>query len=150
MNELKEVKKMKATWASDNQVIFNLFISHCSPKMETKLQGMKTWSNINDSQNGLKLTTLIHDVTHKQDETAKAMMILDMIRANKGLMLCTQSKHMLLTSYLAKCKARVEVIKGAGGKTGHHNAAIKLVCDKKVSSLMDLREMMLSTKRQRC
>ena len=28
MNELKEVKKMKATWASNNQVIFNLFISH--------------------------------------------------------------------------------------------------------------------------
>ena len=31
MNELKEMKKMKATWASNNQVIFNLFISHCSP-----------------------------------------------------------------------------------------------------------------------
>ena len=44
MNELKEVKKMKATWASNNQVIFNLFISHCSPEMETKLQGMKAWS----------------------------------------------------------------------------------------------------------
>ena len=39
MNELKEVKKMKAMWASNNQVIFNLFISHCSPEMETKLQG---------------------------------------------------------------------------------------------------------------
>ena len=37
MNELKEVKKMKATWASNNQVIFNLFFSHCSPEMETKL-----------------------------------------------------------------------------------------------------------------
>ena len=49
MNELKEVKKMKATWASNNQVIFNLFLSHCSPEMETKLQGMKTWSDIDET-----------------------------------------------------------------------------------------------------
>ena len=37
-----------------------------------------------------------------------------------------QSKS--LTSYLAKFKARVEVIKGAGGKPGHHDGAVKLVC----------------------
>jgi len=42
MNELKEMKKMKATWVSNDQIIFNLFSSHCSPEMETKLQGMKT------------------------------------------------------------------------------------------------------------
>ena len=28
MNKLKEVKKMKATWASNNQVIFNLYLYH--------------------------------------------------------------------------------------------------------------------------
>ena len=54
MNELKEMKKMKATWASNNQVIFNLFVSHCSPEIETKLQGMKTWSKIDKSKDGLK------------------------------------------------------------------------------------------------
>ena len=38
---------------------------------------------------------------------------------------------MSLTSYLAEFKARVEVIKGADGKPGLHDAAIKLVCDEK-------------------
>ena len=38
---------------------------------------------------------------------------------------------MSVTSYLAEFKARVEVIKGTGGKPGLHNAAIKLVCDEK-------------------
>ena len=33
--------------------------------------------------------------------------------------------------YLAEFKARVEVIKGAGGKPGLHDAAIKLVCDER-------------------
>jgi len=37
MNELKETKKMKATWASNNQIVFNLFLSHFSFEMETKL-----------------------------------------------------------------------------------------------------------------
>jgi len=74
MNELKEMKKMKATWPSNNQVIFNLFISHCSPKMETKLQGMKTWSEIDETQYGLKLIKLNRDITYKWDETAQAML----------------------------------------------------------------------------
>ena len=129
MNELKEVKKLQATWASNNQIIFNLFISHCSPEMETKLQGMKTWSEIDETQDGLMLIKLIRDITHKRDETAQAM--LDVVRADKELMLCIQSEHMSLTSYLAEFKARVEVIKGAGGKPGLHDAAIKLVCDEK-------------------
>ena len=74
MNELKEVKRMKATWASNNQVIFNLFISHCSPEMETKLQGMRTWSVIDETQDGLMLIRLIRDITHKHDETTQAML----------------------------------------------------------------------------
>ena len=65
---------MKATWASNNQVIFNLFLSHCSPEMETKLQGMKTWSEINETQDGLKLIKLIRNITHNRDETAQAML----------------------------------------------------------------------------
>ena len=75
------------------------------------------------------LIRLIYDITHKRDETAQAM--LDVVQADKKLMLCIQSEHMLLTSYLAKFKTRVEAIKGAGGKLGLHDAAIKLVCDEK-------------------
>ena len=71
MNELKETKKMKALWASNNQVIFNLFISNCPPEMETKLQGMKTWSEIDETQDGLMLIKLVCDITHKRDETAQ-------------------------------------------------------------------------------
>ena len=97
--------------------------------METKLQGMKTWSDIDETQYGLMLIKLIRDITHKRDETAQAM--LDVVRADKELVLCIQSEHMLLTSYLAKFKARVETIKGAGGKPGLHDAAIKLICDEK-------------------
>ena len=97
--------------------------------METKLQGMKTWSEIDETQDGLMLIKLIRNITHKRGETAQAM--LDVVRADKELMLCIQSEHMSLTSYLAEFKARVEVIKGAGGKPGLHDAAIKLVCDEK-------------------
>ena len=74
MNELKETKRMKATWASDNQVIFDLFIPHCSPKMERKLQGMKTWNEIDETHDGLKLIKLIRDITYKRDETSQAML----------------------------------------------------------------------------
>ena len=49
--------------------------------METKLQGMKTWSKIDETQDGLKLIKLIHDITHKRDETAQVM--LDVVRADK-------------------------------------------------------------------
>ena len=45
---------------------------------------------------------------------------------------------MSITSYLAEFKARVDVIKGAGGKPGHHNAAIKLVCEEKGHALAAL------------
>ena len=37
----------------------------------------------------------------------------------------------MLTSILAEFKAKVEVIKGAGDKPGHHDTAVKLVCDEK-------------------
>ena len=33
---------------TNNQVVYNLFLSHCNPEMETELQGMKTWGKIND------------------------------------------------------------------------------------------------------
>jgi len=45
---------------------------------------------------------------------------------------------MSITYYLAEFKARVDVIKGAGGKPGHHNAAIKLVCEEKGHALAAL------------
>ena len=97
--------------------------------MEKKLQGMKTWSEIDETQDGRKLIKLIRDIMHKRDEIVQAM--LDVVQADKELMLCIQSEHMSLTSYLAEFKARVEVIKGAGGKPGLHDAAIKLFCDEK-------------------
>ena len=75
------------------------------------------------------LIKMIRDITHKRDETAQAM--LDVVGADKELMLCIQSDHMSLTSYLAEFKARVEVIKGPGGKPGLYDATIKLVCDEK-------------------
>ena len=90
---------------------------------------MKTLSKIDETQDGLMLIKLIWDITHKRDEMAQAMM--DVVQADKELMLCIQSKHMSLTSYLAEFKARVEVIKGAGGKPGLHDTAIKLVCNEK-------------------
>jgi len=65
---------MKAMWASNNQIIFDLFLSHYSPEMKTKLQGVKTWSKIDKSQDGLKLIRLVRDIMHKQDETAQAML----------------------------------------------------------------------------
>ena len=36
------VKAQKAQWEENNQKVYNLFLSHCTPNMETKLQGMET------------------------------------------------------------------------------------------------------------
>ena len=52
--------------------------------METKLQGMNAWRQIDETQDRLKL--IIRDITHKPDETAQAM--LEVVQADKELMLC--------------------------------------------------------------
>ena len=57
---------------------------------------MNTWSKIEESQDGIKLITLVRDITHKRDETAQA--ILDVVQANKELMICVQSKHIVLST----------------------------------------------------
>ena len=126
LSEKKEVAKLRATWENNNQIIFNLFLSHCTPEMETKLQGMDSWSTVDLEQDGLGLISLIRDVTHNRDESAQA--VLDMVRADKELMLWHQKEHVSLTSYLAEFKAKVEVIKALDGLPGYHPGVIKLIC----------------------
>ena len=121
------VKAQKAQWEENNQKVYNLFLSHCTPNMETKLQGMETWPIVEDEQDGLKLTIIICNIVHRRDETSKA--ILDIVRADKELMLCHQKEHQSLTQYVAESKARIAVIEGAGGYPGQHAAAEKLVAE---------------------
>ena len=48
---------------TNHQVVYNLFLSHCSPEMETKLQGMKTWGKIKPKQDDLGLISFISFVS---------------------------------------------------------------------------------------
>ena len=68
---------------------------------------------------------LIHDVTHRRDETPQEM--IDIVRSDKEMMLCHQKEHIFLTQYLAEFKSRTDVLTGVGGKPGNHIVAPKLV-----------------------
>ena len=78
--------------------------------METKLQGMETWSTIKPKQDGFGMISIIHNFMHRLDETVKAM--LDIVQADKDLMLCHQKYHISLTQYIAEFKSRTEVVTG--------------------------------------
>ena len=94
--------------------------------METKLQGMETWSTIDPKQDGSGIIDLIPDVTHRHDETAHE--IIYIVQADKYLMLCHQKEHISLTRYISEFKASNEIVTGAGGKPVHHQAALNMVC----------------------
>ena len=99
----KEVEK-KNTCRNNNQVVYNIYLSHCTPEMETKPQGMETWGKIDQKKYGLGLISLICYVAHRRDETSQAM--LDILRADKELMICLQHEHISLTQYLTESKTR--------------------------------------------
>ena len=65
---------------------FNLFLSHFTTEMDTKIQGMETWSIIEPKQDGLGMVDLIWDVTHRRDDMAKA--ILYIVLVDKEMILC--------------------------------------------------------------
>ena len=57
---------------------------------------------------GLGIIALVCDVTHRRYETAKAM--LDILFAEKELLICNQKEHILHIKYLAYFKARTDVL----------------------------------------
>ena len=93
--------------------------------METNLQVMENWSTIYPKQDGLGLISLICNVTHRRDETDQE--ILNIVRADKELILCHQKDHIALTQYLADFKEITEIVSGAGGNPGHHPASVTLL-----------------------
>ena len=70
----KEAEQNKKTWTKKNQVVYNLFLSHCTPEMGTKLQGMETWGTIDPKKGGLGMIALIRNFTYIRDETVHAML----------------------------------------------------------------------------
>jgi len=63
MDALGIVKEQKATRVNNNQIVYNLFISNCTPEMETKLHDMDAWSNIYAKEDGLELIKLVGNAT---------------------------------------------------------------------------------------
>ena len=49
-HDCDEYFKAKSAWNKNNKKIFNLYLSHCSPAMETKLQSMSDWAKVQESQ----------------------------------------------------------------------------------------------------
>ena len=47
LDKSKEVDQNENTWTTNNQEVYNLFLYHCTPEIENKLEGMKIWGTIN-------------------------------------------------------------------------------------------------------
>ncbi len=87
-------------------------MQHCSPSMETKLQSMDRYEAVEEDQDGLEIIKLLRKAYFEQDSTKQA--ILEIVKADKRLMLCWQKPGMTIALYTREFKACVEVCEAVG------------------------------------
>ena len=63
---LETVKAERDRYKSTSK-IFEKLLSHCVPTMKTKLCGMEGWTDIEESQDGIKMVKLLHRVYFDTD-----------------------------------------------------------------------------------
>ncbi len=102
-------------------------MEHCSPSMETKLQSMVGFEDVVDEQDSLKLIKLLWKAYFEQDGTKQA--ILEIVEANKRLMLCWQKPGMSIDTYTREFKACIEVCEAVGSGIGISGPSTKLACN---------------------
>jgi hypothetical protein len=59
--------KNEKTWKENSGKIFEKLSSHCAPTMKTKLCRMEGWTDIEESQDGIKMVKLLHRVYFDTD-----------------------------------------------------------------------------------
>jgi hypothetical protein len=105
--EWKEWWKNKKTWKENSGKIFEKLSSHCAPIMKIKLLGMEGWTEIEESQDGVKMVKLLHRVYF--DTGGSKQLMQEMVLADKKLYLCFQKKEWSLDKYTREFQARHEV-----------------------------------------
>jgi hypothetical protein len=96
--------KNEKTWKENSGKIFEKLLSHCTPTMKTKLRGMEDWTDIEESQDGIKMVKLLHRVHFDTDGSKQPMR--EMVLADKKLYLCFQKKEWSLDEYTREFQAR--------------------------------------------
>jgi hypothetical protein len=115
--KFEQPMKKEETWKENLGKSFKKLTSHCVPSMKTKLCGMEGWTNIEESQDGIKMVKLLHRVYFDTDGSKQSMR--EIVLADKKLFLCFHKKEWSLDKYTIEFIAREEVceeIKSTPGK----------------------------------
>ena len=94
-------------WKENSGKIFEKLSSHCAPNMKTKLCGMEGWTDIKESQDGIKMVKLLHRVYFDTDGSKQSMR--EIVLADEKLYLCFQKKEWSIDEYTREFQARQEV-----------------------------------------
>ena len=123
-DDYKEYAKAKRAWENINcQRLYNLFLSHCTPEMVTKLKGWveettdpdaekDNWEKLSARQDGLALIRVLHQFAHDKDGVTAGMQ--EIVDADCALYACKQGRSSEV-DYLREFKARVDTINESGG-----------------------------------
>ena len=114
-------------WEENNSKLYIRFMQHCSPSMETKLQSMVGYETMQNDLDGLELVKMLRKAYFEQDGTKQA--ILEIVEADKRLMLCWQKPGMTIDSYTREYKACIEVCEAVGSGIGISAPSTKLACE---------------------
>ena len=112
----EQFMKKQDNWKENSGKIFEKLSSHCAPTMKTKLRGMEGWSEVEEDQDGIKMTKLLHRVYFDTDGSKQSMR--EMVLADKKLYLCFQKKEWSLDEYTREFLARKEVCEEIGSTPG--------------------------------
>ena len=93
--------------SSNNKQIYMRYKRYTSPVMETKLESMSTYEVIVTTQYGLGLIELLKNIYFEQDGSKQQL--VEIVDADKRLMLCWQGPGMGIDEYTREFKARVQM-----------------------------------------
>ena len=113
-------------WEENNSKLYVRFMLHCSPSMETKLESMAGFEAVVNDLDGLGLIKLLRKAYFEQDGTKQAM--LEIVEADKRLMLCWQKPGMTIDTYTRDFKAKINVREAVGSAIGVSDTTAKLAC----------------------
>ena len=121
--------KREQTWKKNSGKIFEKLPSHCAPTMKTKLRGMEGWTDIKESQDGIKMVKLLHRVYFDTDGSKQSMQ--EMVLADKKLYLCFQKKEWTLDEYTREFQARHKVCEEIRSSPGECLKSVQLAASAK-------------------
>ena len=73
-NKFYRTKKEK--WEENRPRIYNLFLQHCPPKLETRLTSQEKWDQVRANRDVVGLLKMIRDITHNHNESKPGLMAI--------------------------------------------------------------------------